>query len=162
MWVIVLKEQFGFEMARPDARDLLAWTMNTENTSQYLGASAGIKQELRGWLRQSVGSVGDTILDCLDAGFGEDAVPIGMVCQVVFNAAAEMPIKAELHSAAIRMERFVGGRSLTAAEAETWRNAAVSLIERLAEGKQKHTAMRVLDRTDVDFGRPQNRRIRMA
>ena len=106
VWGFVLKEQFGFRMGCPDACDLLAWTMKLTIPVGIWALGQGSNRNSR--TATTVGGLSGKPLDCLDAGFGEDAVPIEMFCQVVFNAAAETPIKAEFYSAAIRMERFIG------------------------------------------------------
>jgi len=148
VWGIVLKEQFGFDSARPDARDLLAWMMNPEKTERYLRVPTDVRQGVCGWLQQSAGAIGEILFNCLDMGLGEDAVPLGLACQVVFSDADDPTIKAALHGAAIRMEQFTGGRPLTKFQADTWRDAAVSLIDRLPQEEQKTVAIRVMDRAD--------------
>src|SRR5262249_26014548 len=134
--------------ARPDARDLLAWMMNTEKAERYLRGPTDIQQGVRGWLQQSAGAIAEILFNCLDVGLGEDAVPLGLACQVVFSEVADPAIEAALSGAAIRMEQFTGGHPLTKSQAETWRDAAVGLIDRLPQEEQKTVANRMMDRAD--------------
>jgi PglZ domain len=148
VWGIVLKEHLAFDNARPDARDLLAWMMNTEKTERYLCAPTDIQQGVRGWLQQSAGAIAEILFNCLDVGLGEDAVPLGLACQVVFSEVADPAIEAALSGAVIRMEQFTGGHPLTKSQAETWRDAAVGLIDRLPQEEQKTVANRMTERAD--------------
>ncbi len=148
VWGLALRGHFGFDGARPDARDLLAWTTEVEKAARYLAASEDCKKGLRDWLRQSAGALGDVIFDCLEAGSGADTFPLGLACHVVFSQTTDPAIERALRGAAIRMEQFTGGRSILAAEAESWRNAAVSLVDRLSQDDLKTAAMRALDRAD--------------
>jgi hypothetical protein len=148
VWGLALKEHFGFDGARPDTRDLLAWTTEPEKIARYLDASEDCRKGLRERLRESAGALADCAFDCLEAGSSADALPLGLACHVVFSQTDDPAIETALRGAAIRMEQFTGGRSITKTDAAVWRNAAVSLVEWLSQNDRKAMARRALDRAD--------------
>jgi hypothetical protein len=125
VWGILLRERMGLAVARPDARDLLAWTLEAENVARYLAMSPELRKGVREWIRESAGSVADPIFSCVEAGYGEDAAPIGLACLAVFGSD-----ESELREAAIRLERFTGDRPVSPDEAKRWAAAAIDLVER--------------------------------
>jgi PglZ domain. len=144
VWAILLRDRLGFTVARPDARDLLAWTLAAENIARYLAMPAEMREGVQGWIRESVGSVADLIFACLDAGYGEEAAPIGLVCQIVFG---EMET-AELREAAVRLERFTGNRPIAREDAERWAAAAADLVEKQSHEQPGSEVIRLLERSD--------------
>jgi hypothetical protein len=135
VWAILLRERMGLAVARPDARDLLAWTLEPEHLARYSSMPLEMREAVRDWIRQSAGSVADLIFACVEAGYGEDAAPIGLACLVIFGSA-----ESELREAAIRLERFTGDRPIAADEAKRWADATIALVER-ADGDQSSDAV---------------------
>lgn len=148
VWGIILKNHLGFDSAHPDARDLLAWMMNSEKTQRFLRSPVDFRNGAREWLVLSAGTIGEILFTCLELGLAEDTVPLGLACQVVFSTPGDPEITTALHGAAIRMEQFTGGRPLTISEAVIWRESALSYIDRLPHEEKMTIAHRVMDRAD--------------
>jgi hypothetical protein len=142
VWGILLRERMGLAVARPDARDLLAWTLEAENIARYLAMSLELRGGVRDWVRRSAGSVADLIFACVEAGNGEDAAPIGLACLAVFGSD-----ESELREAAIRLERFMGDRPVSQDEARRWADAAIDLVER-AGSDQSTDIVPLVERAD--------------
>jgi hypothetical protein len=82
------------------------------------------------------------VLGCVEAGRTADALPLGLVCGVVF--APEGEGQAALGQAAIRLERFVNDKHIGVDEGRAWARAAEQVVR--TDGLE---AMRwLLDRAD--------------
>jgi hypothetical protein len=125
-WKELLQRYLQLDAARPDATDLLRWTMQpTTDASINLLPEAAKPDALR-WLGESAGTAGNMVLACVKAGRTGDAVPLGLVCGVLYAAAGEG--QAALGHAAIRLERFVGDTHVGIAEGRAWAQAAQQLV----------------------------------
>lgn len=142
VWSVLLSERLNMAAARPDARDLLTWTLAPENIARFLATTPELRNGVREWVRQSAGHVADPIFDCVDAGYGEDAAAIGLACHVIFSG--EEPA---LREAAVRLERFTGDQPIEANGARLWAEAAAELIERVSDASPNQAAQ-VVERAD--------------
>ena len=142
-WKELLQRYLQLDVARPDATALLRWTMqSTTDASINLLPDAAKPDALR-WLGESAGTAGNMVLACVQAGRTGDAVPLGLVCGVLYAAAGEG--QAALGHAAIRLERFVGDTHVGIAEGRAWAQAAQQLVREA--GADTYRA--ALDRADV-------------
>lgn len=144
VWRIVLCDRMGFSTARPDARDLLAWTLHSQQIAVYQRTSEQIRQGVREWVAQSAGAAGHLIFDCLDSGYGQDAAAIGLACRVVFSDEN----RPELKEAAVRMERFTGNQSLNKTAAVEWARQSVALLEQIVSRGDGQLTREVLEKSD--------------
>jgi hypothetical protein len=143
VWNLVLRRTLGFESSKPDAQDLLRWSLDGNNVLRFATLSPDIQSAVRIWISESVGKSYVAIFDCLDAGFGADALPIGLALSAVL-ADRTNP---ELQAAAARMERYTGSRPISHDVADAWAEAAQRLFDRLdANNDQGLTAL--VDRSD--------------
>jgi len=94
------------------------------------------------WLADAAGSAGEIILGCIEAGRTVDALPLGLVCGVVFAPEGEGEVA--LGQAAIRLERFVNDKHISVAEGRAWARAAEQVVR--AAGIESTRVM--LDRAD--------------
>ncbi len=125
-WKELLQRYLQLDVARPDATALLLWTMRpTTDASLNLLPDAAKPDAMR-WLGESAGTAGNMVLACVKAGRTGDAVPLGLVCGVLYAAAGEG--QAALGHAAIRLERFVGDTHVGIAEGRAWAQAAQQLV----------------------------------
>lgn len=129
LWGLVLPEM-GFETGKPDVRDLLEWTLKPAGPAALKAAPREISNQARGWFSQTAGSAGELLLDCVAEGNADLAVPLGLVCHA--NASAGFP--GDGQAALVRMERFVGNRTISKAVAETLGREAQELLLRRFTG----------------------------
>lgn len=141
-WTEVLKRLLGIDAARPDAIALLQWSMTSDADSKLAHLPAAARADVMRWLDQSAGAAGAMVLGCVESGRTADALPLGLVCGVVFSAAGAG--QTALGQAAIRLERFVGDRHVGVTEGEAWAKAAEQLVRSV--GLDASRAM--LDRAD--------------
>lgn len=135
LWGLVLPE-LGFETGKPDVRDLLEWTLKPAGPASLKAAPREISVQARGWFAQSAGSAGELLFDCVAEGNAEVAVPLGLVCEAVANAG----FPADGQAALVRMERFVGNRTISRAVAEILGREAAELLSRRYAGSPELVA----------------------
>lgn len=125
-WKVLLLRFLQLDVPRPDATDLLRWTMQpgADASLNFLPATA--KPDVLKWLGESAGVVGNMVLACVDAGRTGDAVSLGLVCGVLYAAGGEG--QAALGHATIRLERFVNNAHVGVVEGRAWAEAARQVI----------------------------------
>ncbi len=121
-WRFVLETGLGLSSGRPDAVTLLQWSMAREAVQRFVTLPDAARPDIREWIAQSAGPVGDLIMACVVSGHGLDAFPVGLVCGVAF-AQVQGP-QPDLAAAAVRLERFTGGRCILPEEGRRWAEAA--------------------------------------
>ncbi|TXH64392.1 MAG: BREX-2 system phosphatase PglZ [Burkholderiaceae bacterium] len=141
-WQEVLQRFLRIPAARPDAVSLLTWSMTSGAATTLDQLPAAARTDVIRWLAEAAGSAGERVLGCIEAGRTADALPLGLVCGVVF--APEGEGQAALGQAAIRLERFVNDKPIGVAEGRAWARAADQVVR--AAGLEATRAM--LDRAD--------------
>lgn len=144
VWGIVLKNRFGLHVARPDAQDLLEWSLDSANVLMYQAAPAELQNGLQEWCHQSAGPVGNLIFRCVDSGFGLDASAIGLACNVIFISEGGT----EVREAAVRLERFTDNKPVPHDAADSWSSAAGNLVESMAAQGRHQELHFLLERSD--------------
>jgi hypothetical protein len=144
VWGIVLRRYFGFAITRPDAQDLLEWTLDKTNLARYQSARTELRQGAQLWIGQSAGPVADLIFRCIDGGGSGDVVPVGLACHVLFGTEAVT----ELREARVRLERFNSNKPLVETTARDWTAAVERLIAKLDSQGQHREALALLERSD--------------
>ena len=142
-WREVLYRFLGIEAARPDAVALLLWAMDPAADPRLAQLPAPARIDVMRWLGETAGIAGEMVLGCVDAGRTADALPLGLVCGVVFAQDGEG--QTSLGQAAIRLERFVNGKHVGVAEGRAWARAAEQVVR--LTGLDASRA--VLDRADA-------------
>lgn len=142
-WREVLYRFLGIEAARPDAVALLRWAMDPAADPRLAQLPAPARIDVMRWLGETAGIAGEMVLGCVDAGRTADALPLGLVCGVVFAQDGEG--QTSLGQAAIRLERFVNGKHVGVAEGRAWARAAEQVVR--LTGLDASRA--VLDRADA-------------
>ena len=142
-WQEVLQRFLRIPEARPDAVSLLNWSMTTGADATLDQLPAAARLDVMRWLAKTAGSAGEMVLGCVEAGRTADALPLGLVCSVVF--AQEGEGQAPLGQAAIRLERFVDDKHVGVSEGRAWARAAEQVV-RAGGGDSTRIA---LDRADA-------------
>ena len=142
-WQEVLQRFLRIPAARPDAVSLLTWSMTTGADATLDQLPAAARVDVMRWLAETAGSAGEMVLGCVEASRTADALPLGLVCGVVF--ASEGEGQAALGQAAIRLERFVNDKHIGVPEGRAWARAAEQVVR--AAGLE--AARATLDRADA-------------
>jgi hypothetical protein len=142
-WQEVLQRFLRIPEARPDAVSLLSWSMTSGADATLDQLPAAARTDVMRWLGETAGSAGEMLLGCVEAGRTADALPLGLVCGVVF--APEGEGQEALGQAAIRLERFVNDKHIGVSEGRAWARAAEQVVR--VVGLEATRAM--LDRADA-------------
>ena len=142
-WREVLQRFLGIEAARPDAVALLRWTLTGAADPRLAQLPEPARVDVMAWLVETAGSAGEMVLGCVASGRTADALPLGLVCGVVFDP--EGAGDAALGQAAVRLERFVNDQHVDVAQGRAWARAA----EQVVRGVGLDSARAVLDRADA-------------
>ena len=134
-WQALLSHYVGLATGRPDAKDLIQWSVDAERVSRYLALAEPLRSGIRERLADSVGAFGEIFAATIDAGQGSNLLPIGLVCEVLFVGGGRR--SGTLSQAIARLEPLVGGRTLTAAQGQAWFEAARAALDGLSPG-DKH------------------------
>jgi len=125
-WSQILRACLGLEGGRPDVLTLLRWTMSADSVARYAGLPDAAKPHVSQWIAESSGPIGELVMRCVASGNGLDALPIGLVCGVIFAPSGKP--QPELAAAAVRLERFTGGRRIRDEEGKRWAEAAAWVV----------------------------------
>ena len=125
-WQEVLQRFLRIPTARPDAVSLLTWSMTTGADATLDQLPAAARTDVIRWLGETAGSAGEMVLGCIEAGRTTDALPLGLVCGVVFAPDGEG--QSALGQAAIRLERFVNDKHIGLSEGRAWAHAAEQVV----------------------------------
>jgi hypothetical protein len=142
-WREVLDRLLQIPVARPDVVGLLQWSTNLGGTTALQQLPTNVRADVIQWLSEAAGAAGGFILACIEGGRAADALPLGLVCGVIFSPEAEG--QAALGQAAIRIERFVDDRHVGVSEGRAWATAAEEVVR--AAGVEASRA--ALDRADI-------------
>lgn len=127
-WREFLSRGLGLAAARPDARELLDWSLSAEAELRFAHLSSTAQQQVLGWFEQECGEVGQLLAAATRAGYRSDALALAIVCEVLY---AEGPGDPELERARVRLERYLDGRAVDVRLGRAWGSAAVHLARSL-------------------------------
>lgn len=128
-WQAVLQRFLGIPTARPDAASLLVWSMTDGATSALDQLPAAVRSDVLRWFAEAAGRAGEAIVGGVEAGRTIDALPLGLLCGVIFAEPGKG--EAALAQAAVRLERFVGDRHVDAAQGQAWALAAAQVVREM-------------------------------
>jgi hypothetical protein len=133
-WKHVLSGGLGMPEARPDLVSLLRWSMAADRVGRFALLPTATqdpmaKPQVIDWLSESAGPVGELVMGCVASGNGLDAMPIGLLCSVVFAPGSEG--QSELAAASVRLERYTGDRRISPQHGRRWAEAATWLMRSL-------------------------------
>jgi hypothetical protein len=125
-WREVLHRFLGIERPAPTPWRLLLWSMTPAADARLDQLPAPARTDVMRWLGETAAVAGEMVLGCVDAGRTIDALPLGLVCGVVFARMAK--VKPALGQAAIRLERFVNDKHVGVPEGRAWARAAEQVV----------------------------------
>jgi len=142
-WRWTLLAACGLDAARPDPETLLRWTLAGDGPQRLQALAERPRAGITAWLSASAGDVGQLIVAAIGSSFGRDAVPLGLVLDLLTRReASDLP---DVAAAVVRFERFTDGRRVEPALARRWADAAIRVLRGLEASHAKH----VLERADA-------------
>jgi hypothetical protein len=127
-WRTLMQVTLGLDGARPDGDALLAWTTRPNAMERWLALPDKARAGISSWLEGITGAAGALVLAVVATGYGRDAVPLGLIAEVLFGEDAQ---SAELAAIAVRVERYTAGKRLDRVAGLRWAEAAVRVVRNL-------------------------------
>ena len=144
-WTALLRHGLGLVSPELDLRAVLEWASEAVAIERYKGASNPVREGLANFLEETAGDAARLVLGCIEAGHGDRVVAIGLACRSVFTP----DDRAVAGEARIRLEPYVGSRSIDRAAGLAWASEAEALVARRVERKDKSGAARLLAAADT-------------
>src|SRR6185437_4028260 len=82
VWKVLLTRKVGIERRPVDLEALVAWTRDKDALHRYAELDDGFRAGLREHFIAACGPAADAVLNCIDGGYGIDAVPLGLICAI--------------------------------------------------------------------------------
>jgi hypothetical protein len=141
-WRFCLEHAVGLADARADVGALLAWTVGEGNLDRFRGLPQAAREKILEKVSSEGGIAATLVARAVSAGHGADALAIGLVCGVVFDAAGP---RDSLREAAVRLEPAFGGSRVDPDAGSLLADAAGRVMARLdVPTAQKHQARAVV------------------
>ncbi len=126
-WREVLWRVLGIRGPRPDAVELLSWTLTSDHEIRFAALPDQAKTDVLAWFERECGSAGQLVACASRAGRRGDFVALAVVCGVLFaNSRQPGP---ELAKASVRLERFLDHHQVDSVEGRRWAEDAARLVE---------------------------------
>ena len=142
-WREFLSRGLQLGSARPDALELLQWTLDALVESRLAALPEPVRDDVLDWFGRECGTIGTLVAATLRAGRRMDAVPIAIVCGVLFSGTRSGG--GELGRAGVRLERYLADHHVAAQEGRSWAAAA----QQLAESQPIDRLLPALERADA-------------
>ena len=128
-WTHLLGHYLGLPSGRPDVETIILWSMEPETTGRFAALPVPLAEAVRARLAESAGGLGALLAAGLAAGHSRELLPIGLVCDLLFDGEPESnPPDPVLVQAAARLEPLLGGTSVEPARGRDWGIAARAVL----------------------------------
>ena len=130
-WQQVLSASLGIAEPRPDGLALVEWTLRVDASARLQALAEPQRTDVAGWVAGAAGPAGRPVVACVAAGKGADALPLGLLCDLLFREGGQAD--PGLSAAAARLERFTDGQRVEPLGGRRWGEAAVAALARLPD-----------------------------
>lgn len=127
-WRVALNDVLALSDGRADTGALLRWSLNPAGIDRLVRLPEEARDALVDRLGAEGGAPAALVLAAVVAGRGADALPVALVCGVVFGEAEPRPV---LREAAIRLEAAFGGRRVDPLAGQALAEAGHRLLDAL-------------------------------
>ena len=124
VWKIILVDHFGMSAARPDLKDLLFWTLETEKLKLFGDYPEEVQNGIRDWIWRTAGETSRTFFSAVKNGEGEKLIALGLACEII-SEHRQIP---EITRSAVRIERYFDNQLLPADASRELASAAAAVI----------------------------------
>jgi hypothetical protein len=141
VWSILLSKGIDLTAHPPDLLTILKWSTDADSVAKLKSAPSKFCESAVAWLTTVAGLVVQSVLHCALNSERPDALPVGIVLEVLFHQDAE----GKLDRAVGKLEeRYFGGATIKANTVSRWSQAATDCLQQL-EPAQRH---QLLERAD--------------
>jgi hypothetical protein len=146
VWKVLLTRKLGIERAPVDLEALVDWTRDNNALHRYAELDDGFRVGLREHLTAACGAAAGAVLNCVDAGYGADAVSLGLICRILFHQSAGN--ESSFPAGAVRLEKYTLDHPLDPQAGRQWAAAAEAVVRNIQSTEGVNAARAVLARSD--------------
>ena len=146
-WRTFLRHGLRMSVENPTLTDLLKWGDTDQARFALDGSAAQYRSQIAERLEVSVEPVARYLLPLVGDERGQDLVPLGLICDVLWasDASADLAVQ----TARVRFETPLGTRELTEPMARSWAEAAVEVFREAAERRESGPVSRWAARAEA-------------
>ena len=142
-WREFLQRSLGLQSARPDGVELFRWTIDLLSQQKLTQLAPAVQKDVLDWFEHECGDIGVLVASSIRANRGSDALALAIACGVIFGQ--DTSGQSERAHAAIRLERYLSDRHVSAEEGRRWAMEAHRMVQ--LEPPAEHQS--ALDRADA-------------
>lgn len=146
VWKVLLTRKLGIERSPVDLEALAAWTRDKDALRRYAELDDGFRAGLREHLIGACGLAAEAVLNCIDGGHGADAVPLGLICGILFHPSTGKD--ASFPAGAVRLEKYILDHPLSPHAGRQWAAASEAVVRGIQSTEGVNAARSVLARAD--------------
>lgn len=151
IWPLLLQHGFYLNADRPDLVAILEWSMDAEHVERYQQTAEAFRTAAVDWLAALIGPTAQAILHCVAHNELPDALPLGLVAEVICHPETQGKLDKALGKLE---ERFLNGEALPLPTLQAWNLAAKQTLNRLPP-RHRSTAIQRSDEILKEIGAEQ-------
>ena len=125
VWPITLHSALGMNSDSLDLHNILSWSRNPEYADRWKRMPAEFKETATQWMSSTAGKTASLVLACVEKNESPDALPVGLVLDVLLN----LEHKHEMSNHLIRLEeRMLGVSNPSQEHLNQWAAASKDLV----------------------------------
>ena len=134
-WGHLLRHHLGLPSGNPDVESIIAWSTDPSTEGRFEKLAEPLAEAVKSRLGESAGGLGALLAEGIAAGRSSELLPVGLVCDVLFDAAYDNrdPV---LVQAAARLEPLLGGSSVEPARGLEWAAASRAVLQSLSQDRR--------------------------
>jgi hypothetical protein len=148
VWQVVVGHRLGLDSARPDLQSFLEWLATETATTRWQSLDDALRARMRGWFVQGLGDIGEVLLRCLEAGYGTEALALGIALGALRVEPSDAQARVTLGTAQGRLERYTGNLPLNTTLIRQWNEAAEQWATRFCGSGRVNVVREELARAD--------------
>ena len=134
-WAHLVSHYLGLSSGTPDVESIIAWSTDPRTAGRFEALPAPLTEAVKGRLGDSAGRLGALLAEGIAAGHSSQLLPIGLVCDVLFDSRSYKGNPA-LVQAAARLEPLLGGSSVERARGLEWAAASRAVLRSLSQDRR--------------------------
>lgn len=153
VWQEVLSNKLHFTTARPDAADIIEWSLDETHVSLLKNPDDAQFEDICDWIRIRSNALESLLLQFLKSGKELNLAALGLAFEVVTGKTKKDG--SILREAAVRLEKYTGNKSLSPHDIRRFIESAKQVCQRLTANGRKNLISNALERLDgllMDIG----------
>jgi hypothetical protein len=129
-WLALLGILFEQHWDGPSLQGILSWSLDDQKLRAFRELNAGLRAAMADWFTRSRGEAARFMFSAIEADFGADLIPLGLLGGLLFQPECRGTPEAQV--ALGRLERFFNHHEIDEASAKSWVSAAEEFLQERA------------------------------